>query len=359
MKISLISAEELDTSLIERWKQIQSSDETLRSPYYTPGFTRLVAQSGQAVQVAVMESNGAIEGFFPFQRLSYGRLIPVGGGLNDYHGMIACSGLAVDASSLLKACKGNYFAFNHLPLTQAVFAPFVREHSVSPVLELSGGWDAYVQRLCAVQKTQSPGILSTIRASLKRLERDVGPVRFEMREKSVPVLEELMRLKSEQRARTIGSQDDPFALPWVRQLMVNGLNLDAPGFEGAFSSMYAGDKLVAMHYGIRSHQTLHSWFPVFDPAYSYYQPGLILLKKIAETGAQEGLTLIDLGRGDAGYKMRFKTAEVSLGEGAVSRPALWAQTKLAIKTVKQTIKRSPHVIALRSRMSSRKAPSPQ
>lgn len=347
MKISVISASELDASLVVRWKQIQSSRESLRSPYYASGFTRLVAQSGQDVQVAVLESNGAIEGFFPFQKLSYGRLIPVGGGLNDYHGLIASSQLDLDAATLLKACKGTYFGFNHMPLTQTVFAPFVHTYSVSPVLDLSGGWEKYVQRLCVVQNTQSPGILSTIRASSRRLHRDFGSVHFEMDEKSSQVLEELMRLKSEQRARTVGPSGDPFAVPWVRQLMTNGLNLDDTDFQGTMHAMYAGNKLVAMHYGIRSDQTLHSWFPVYYPAYSYYQPGLILLQQMAEMGAKEGLSLIDLGRGSAGYKMRFKTADIALGEGAVSYPALLAQTSMALRTVKRAIKGNPKVSKFR------------
>ena len=359
MKISVLPANELDATLIARWKHIQTHDDTLRSPYYSPGFTQLVAASGQNVQVAVIESAGLIEGFFPFQKLSYGRLVPVGNGLNDYHGMIASPGLAVDAATLMKACKGHYFGFNHLPLTQTVFAPFVRMHSVSPVLELAGGWDAYVQRLCAVQNTRSPGILSTVKSSFKRIERDIGPVRFEMHESSPQVLAQLMRLKSEQRARTVGLKDDPFALPWVQHMMRQGLELQDINFRAEMCAMYAGDKLVSIHYGIRSDQTLHWWFPVFDPEYSYYQPGLILLKKAAETGDQQGLTLIDLGRGDAHYKMRFKTAQIALGEGAVSRPALLAKANMGAKLVKQAIKANPKVVQLRRWMSEKKQPVPE
>jgi CelD/BcsL family acetyltransferase involved in cellulose biosynthesis len=215
--------------------------------------------------------------------------------------------------------------------------------NVSPVLELSGGWDAYVQRLCLTQRTQSPGILSTLRASLKRIERDIGPVRFEMREKSQVLLNELMRLKSEQSIRTMSTTGDPFSERWVRQLLADGLASMEDDFGASLSTLYAGDKLLALHYGLRSGPSLHSWFPVFDPAYAYYQPGLLLLRKIIETGCQQGLTLIDLGRGTASYKMRFKTSVVRLGEGAVSRPALIAQGAMTEKIIKLKIKSNPTI----------------
>ena len=174
MKISVIDAREVDASLTERWRHIQANDDTLRSPYYSPEFTQLVAGTGRAVRVAVIEADGVVQGIFPHERESWGWLRPVGGSLNDYHGLIASSGLDLDARSLLKACGAVYFGFDHLPLTQTVLSPYVRFNSVSPVLELHGGWDAYVGRLATAQNTQAPGILATIRASSKRIERDLS-----------------------------------------------------------------------------------------------------------------------------------------------------------------------------------------
>ncbi len=354
MKISVIAAQELGASLVETWEQIQGDDEALRSPYYSPEFTQLVAGAGRTVKVAVIESQGVVQGFFPFEKDSWGRLRPVGQGLNDYHGLIANSGLDIDVASLLSACGCAYFGFNHMPLTQTVFTPFVRFNSASPVMTLKGGWEAYVQRLCEIQNTRSPGILTTIRQSTTRLARDKGALRFEMHEGGVQLLEVLMRLKSEQWARTVGAANDPFAVPWIRQLMENALTTQGTRFRGVLSTLYAGDKLVSSHFGLQAGATLHSWFPVYDLAYAYYQPGLILLKNIAEQGAKDGLTEIDLGRGTAGYKMRFKTDLIPLGEGAVSRPAILATVAMTAKLAKAKVAASPRVIQIRSWMASRK-----
>lgn len=359
MKISVIAASELDASLVDIWQQIQRGDATLRSPYYCPEFTQLVAGAGREVRVAVIESQGAFRGFFPYEKDSWGRLRPVGQGLNDYHGLIASPGLDVDVATLLRACGGRYFGFNHMPLTQAVFAPFIQFHSASPVMALQGGWDAYVQRLCEAQNTRSPGILTSVRSSIKRIERDLGPLRFEMNEKKVSVLETLIRLKSEQWVRTVGAASDAFAVPWIRQLIHTGLSLQGQGgdFSGALCALYAGDKLVAAHFGLRAGAVLHYWFPVYDTAYAYYNPGLILLKEMAEQGAKDGLTEIDLGRGTAGYKMRFKTDLIPLGEGAVSRPAIVASAVLAAKLAKAKVAADPRVVRFRQWKAARQAVS--
>jgi CelD/BcsL family acetyltransferase involved in cellulose biosynthesis len=347
IKISVIATGDLDASLTQKWNHIQGSDDALRSPYYCSEFTRLVAGTGRVVRIAIIEVDGVVQGFFPHEKDSWGRLRPVGGSLNDYHGLIASAHLNLDAPSLLRACGANYFGFNHLPLTQTVFSPYVRFKSVSPVLDLQGGWDAYVERLATTQKVRSPGILATIRASSKRIERDIGALRFEIRESSPRVLETLMQLKSAQWARTMGSSHDPFSVPWIRQLLFNCLEAQGTDFGGSLSTLYAGDKLLACHFGLRARGTLHSWFPVYDPAYAYYQPGLILLKMIAKCGSEEGLSLIDLGRGTADYKMRFRTRVIALGEGAVSSPAILAQAAMSSKLAKGLIKANPNVVRFR------------
>lgn len=357
MKISVHAAHDLDASLLAQWSDIQQADLNLRSPYYRPEFTQWMASAGgpRSVYVAVMEADGVVQGFFPFEKSTWGRLLPVGGGFNDYHGVIGRSTLAFRPEQLLKACGGRYFSFNHLPVSQGSFVSFVRGHSASPVMQLEGGWDAYFQRLCAVQNTKSPGVLSTVRQSERRLLRDKGSLRFEVSEPSTQVLEWIMRTKSAQWQRTQGSGPDAFSPQWVRRLLASGLGLKDQAFHATICSLYAGDALIAAHFGLRSHTTLHYWFPVYDAACAYYQPGLVMLKQLAEHAQSEGIDLIDLGRGTQDYKMRFKTDLVALGEGAVSRPAFVAQAVAQAQSLKAQAKTNPKVIQLRAWLKARQS----
>jgi CelD/BcsL family acetyltransferase involved in cellulose biosynthesis len=67
--------------------------------------------------------------------------------------------------------------------------------------------------------------------------------------------------------------------------------------------------MVAAHFGLRCHETLHYWFPVYDPAYSTYAPGRILFRHVLEAIVQRGVTLIDRGEGDTQAKRDFANRE--------------------------------------------------
>jgi CelD/BcsL family acetyltransferase involved in cellulose biosynthesis len=357
MKVSVIAAHELDARLETRWKQMLHGNDSLRSPYYRPEFLQVVARSGgeRLVQLAVLESGGEIHGFFPHETSRSGRMFSIGGGLNDYHGLIADRELQITPGDLLSACNARYFSFNHLPLTQTLFAPYVRWCSASPVMDVRGDWASYVSRLCEVQSTKSPGILTNVRTSERRLERDKGPIRFELNEPDASVLEWIMRLKSEQWQRTYGAASDAFAQSRVRKILYGCMDVRSADFKGVICSLYAGDQLVSAHFGLQTSRTLHYWFPVYDPDFAYYQPGLILLKKLAEQVSREGVEQIDLGRGLQSYKNRFKTGEIPLGEGAISRPAILAKSVMAAKAAKIHLKQSPSVIRLRAWLDSVRA----
>ncbi len=338
MKISVISAQELDASLTAKWVTLQQADDTLRSPYYRPEFTQLIAGYGNDVRVAVIESDGAVQGFFPHQLDTWRRLIPVAGKLNDYHGMVAARDFDMDGSELLKACGANYFRFNHMPVTQRVFAPYVRFDHVSPVLDLQGGWAAYVQRLAEVQNKSTPGIITSVKKSSNRIERDLGPLRFEMHASDTRIIDTLMQLKTEQRARTVGLAGDPFAVPWVRQMMFDLVERRQTDFRGDLCALYAGDTMVACHLGLRSHTTLHGWFSIYRPEHAYYQPALIMYLKLAQASADDGLALFDMGRGTQDYKLRLCTRMIPMGEGALSRPQLLGDGLMAAKRAKAQLK---------------------
>ncbi|QDL53395.1 GNAT family N-acetyltransferase [Rhodoferax aquaticus] len=354
MKITVIPAHDLDPSLWAQWADIQQANPHLRSPYYRPEFTQWIACAGgpNPVRVAVLEAQGAVQGFFPFEQSAWGRILPVGFGLNDYHGLIAHPALAIDLAQLLKACGAAYFYFNHLPTSQLAFARHVRVHSASPVMNLEGGWDAYVQRLALAQNTKSPGVLSTVRQSERRLLRDKGPLRFEASEPTPRVLQWIMQTKSAQWLRTQGHGADAFAIPWVRKLMESTVDLGDDAFGATMCTLYAGDSLIAAHVGLRSYATLHYWFPVYDAACAYYQPGLVILKQLAEQAQSQGIELIDLGRGTQDYKMRFKTDLVALGEGAVSRPAWLAAAVASARDAKAVLKAHPQVIKMRAALQA-------
>jgi CelD/BcsL family acetyltransferase involved in cellulose biosynthesis len=87
------------------------------------------------------------------------------------------------------------------------------------------------------------------------------------------------------------------------------------------SLLYAGERLLASHFGIRGRTVWHYWFPTYDPLMARYSPGLILLLKMAEHAPSLGVCTIDLGKGMSLYKERLMNTSVSLAHGSVELPS--------------------------------------
>jgi CelD/BcsL family acetyltransferase involved in cellulose biosynthesis len=83
--------------------------------------------------------------------------------------------------------------------------------------------------------------------------------------------------------------------------------------------LYAGDRPVAGHLGLRSSTSCSYWFPAYDVEFQPYSPGGYLLLRLAETHAQMGVRYLDLGPGEELYKRRFASTQVWLAEGSVDR----------------------------------------
>ena len=89
MKVHVIRPDDLDSAHAALWSQWQQEDPALASPYLCREFVQAVAAVRRDVFVGVIEQDGRVAGFFPFQRSRFGFGRPVGAMLSDVHGIIA------------------------------------------------------------------------------------------------------------------------------------------------------------------------------------------------------------------------------------------------------------------------------
>ncbi len=345
MKISVTAPGELGEPEKGRWRELQLSTPTLASPCFSCGFTVAVAAVRSDVRVAILEQDNRVVGFFPHQqRWSAGEA--VGGRLSDHQGVIATPGTCWDWAELLRASGLSFWQFDHLAAWQQPPAPV--RHAHSPGLDLSRGFEAYRQgRLSAGARR-----MAELPRKARKLAREVGPLRFEANTRDPQVLETVIRLKSEQCHRT--GALDCFGPQWTRELVTRIAAADQPEFAGRLSALYAGDTLVAAHFGMRSRRTWHWWFPVYSHAHAAYSPGALLLLQVAEAAADEGCGLLDLGRGDEAYKTSFADCASPLVEGIVSRPTLVTLGRSLKKRAGAWLRSSAWAIPLRPLLARRK-----
>lgn len=109
--------------------------------------------------------------------------------------------------------------------------------------------------------------------------------------------------KTWQRGFGLGFSNDPE--------MLSRLRLQAEHGWLRANVLYIAEKPCAFWLGTAYHNTLHSEYLGYDPAYSIYAPGMFLLAHVIEglcsTTGTDRLTTIDFGKGDALYKQQLGT----------------------------------------------------
>jgi CelD/BcsL family acetyltransferase involved in cellulose biosynthesis len=335
VSVALVPAAELGADEVRCWSELQRSDPDLASPFFRPEFTRAVAAVRGDAFVAVLGEGSGPRGFFPFQRDRWGIGRPIGGAMSDYHGLIGARSLSVDAQALLRACRLRVWDFDHLVASQRAFAPYHARLCGSPVLDLSGGFERYR----AGRSAAGSKVIAQADRKARKLAREVGPTRLDVDAADPAALHRLLSWKSAQYRRT--GVNDGRVPRWRVELLERILGTRTDEFAGVLTTLWAGDRMVAAHMGMRSQTTLHWWFPAYDPDCGRFSPGVALLVGLARNAERLGLRTIDLGRGEEPYKARLSNATVSLAEGAVVRTWPVAAGRRLTRGAKHLVRRTP------------------
>ncbi|MFE0674829.1 GNAT family N-acetyltransferase [Streptomyces sp. NPDC058867] len=356
MDISVYRPEELTAADRTAWRTLQSKAyaggaSQLANPFLAPEFTLAVGRCRRDVRVAVLREDGSTgepAAFFPYQRNAVGVGRAVGLGLSDCQGLVHAPGFRWDAQELLRACGLVIWEFDHLAEGQQPFEQSLLGTFPSPVIDVADGWDAYVARLRA-----RSGRGTRVRLGLERkLARVAGDVHYVHDERDPAMLRTLMEWKSAQYRRT--GRSDRFAHPWIRELTEQLFHTRTDSFAGLLSVLYAGDRPVAAHFGVRSEHILACWFPAYDPAFAKYSPGVVQHLRMARGAAEDGLSHLDLGRGQRDHKDVLKTGDVQVSEGWTTRrhpvaAAHWAR-RAPVRALRNTVVSHPELRAPADRL---------
>ncbi len=337
MKIHHIAGHELSPDLAARWAALQRRDRTFESAFFHPEFTRAVANVKSNVELAIIEDGGRALGFFPFERASARLGVPVGGSLSDYHGIVSDKELdpAFDPVDLLRACGLDCWDFDHLPVAQSLIVSNPRRRIESPRIDLSQGFAAYARNKSAAGSQ----FIDRAKYLERRLAREAGPVRFVAQSSDRSVFDRLRQWKSAQYLRT--HQVDIFRSDATRELFDILHHTQTGEFAGTLSALYAGDQLVAAHFGLRSRDCWHYWFPAYDAAFYRYSPGQILILKMAAGAEALGVRSIDLGAGAQPYKLRLATGSALLSAGSLQQASWFSLTRTFRRSLVDLARKTP------------------
>jgi CelD/BcsL family acetyltransferase involved in cellulose biosynthesis len=314
--VRVVEGAQLTLEDLSVWNALQQSNPELASPCFAPEFVQAVASAGKKVEVAFLKNGNEVVAILPFQRKSHKWAVPAGGIVSDFQGLICRPGFSCEPQELLKASGLVTWDFDRLLASQKCFLPYHKLCEPSARIDLSNGYDAYVAERRAAGTHQ----IRHCEYMARRIERELGPLRFVRHSTKPEDLAQVLAWKSQQYRRS--GWKDIFATAWGRRLVERIHQLQTTGFAGILSLLYAGKQLVAGHLGMRSTTIWHYWFPAYDRRFARYSPGLILLLKMAQCAEELGLSAIDIGTGVSLYKKRLMNTSVSVAEGSVQRLSL-------------------------------------
>ena len=291
----------------------------------------------------MIERDGGPAGFLAYEEGRFAAGRPAGRDLSDHQAVVARPDLDWTARELLAGAGLHAMHLANYPRALLpAEATLVRTYP-SPVIDLRHGYDHYLVE----RRAASRNLVPTVRRKRRKLEREVGELRFVFEERSTEALETVMRWKSAQYAEL--GEWDRFADPQNVALLQHLSETKEPGCTGILSVLYAGERVVAAHFGIRSRTVLCSWFPTYNVELAAYSPGMLLHFLMAEAAAADGVETFDLGRGAHRYKDEIKSGDLPLARGTLftGTPAGWAHRLAASPRhyARPLVKRHPGVEA--------------
>lgn len=336
-RVRVVPTDRLPAGERARWLDLRAADPRYANPFLHPAFAEACGRARDGVEVAVLEREGRPTGFFAFQRRGDGRAAePAGGEMADVQSPIVERGTSFDVEATLEACGLDVLEYDHLLSDQPELAPYHLWEDDAPTIDLSEGFETYRERIDA-----ESSVFRQIERKARKLAREVGPIRFELRSDGAEALDAMIGWKR-RRVRAQGFAD-PLGEPWVERLVREIHGAREPGFEGLLSVLWAGDRPVAAHLGVGGGPVLASWIPAFDPDphLAACSPGSILHAELLRAAAAAGVARVDLGRGENPLKSRLATGSVRLAIGAVDRRPIHRVVRRAGGRLRSAILRGP------------------
>ncbi len=198
-----------------------------------------------------------------------------------------------------------------------------------PTVRTSSSWDEFLQG-------RDGNLRRKLRRADQAAEREGLPLRVEIGERP----EDVNRLLPDvDRIYEVAEREQPrlhFLAGELRAFTVEILREAARASRLALVVLYAGEEPVATAFGFRSGDALCYSGPRFDPAYSRFSPGHLVLAALIEHAHRVGMAEVDLLLGDTRYKREWSTGSYETVRIEAASSSLWQFATMAKRTAKQS-----------------------
>lgn len=323
---------ELGPAEVAAWHDAQDATPALANPFLSPEFAQAVGRFRPQARVAVLMSGPVITGFFGFERRRFGAGVPLCGLPGTFcQGLVHAPGEDWDPGELLRGCGLSAWQFDHLIAGQHPFARYQAAAETAPVIDLSRGFADYYASL----QERSAHFCRDLARKTRKLEREIGPLRFVDGSGDTALLHTMMGWKAEQYLRNGWVYQ--FGRPWATGLLETLLATRGARVSGLLTAAYAGDRPIAAQFALRSQTTVAGWFSSYDRAFARYSPGLLHLLQLTAELPGTGVRTVEMGEGAARYKEQLKSRDDIVSRGIVTGRSALAAAHRAAQASRQRI----------------------
>lgn len=325
MKSRIVDGARLTAAEIAAWRDLALACVPDGNAFISPTFTQAASQAWPGrVKACLIDSGSDAIAVLPYQfpsgfAAALGAAVRVGEEMSDYFGVIAAPDLRCATDELLGLAGLSHLYFTHLEERQTGRGLAGEKAAGGLRILLPDGGPAYLD---ALARSDAKFSKDTERR-LRKAVQDLGEARFCLDEPDPATW--LSRVLAEKRAQYLRTKNvDWLADPGRRKLMEILADGREPDCRPVVSTLMFGDKWAAIHFGLRSHRTLHYWFPVYNPDLGSYAPGRLLLYHVIREAQTAGIAIIDRGEGETQAKKDFPSERHTFYSGVWFRPGVRA-----------------------------------
>ena len=171
MRVTVVRPGDLGPSEASLWDRFQKSSPELQNPFFSLSFAQAVGRHRPNSRVAVVEDDGDIQAFLPFdlgpRRIGW----PIGDPMNNLQGFISEGGATIDARRVIRKAGLRGWRFTAAPAAQGALAAHHYEGTLveASLIDLSDGYEPYFAGL-------SKKFLSDYNRKWRALDAMIGPV---------------------------------------------------------------------------------------------------------------------------------------------------------------------------------------
>jgi CelD/BcsL family acetyltransferase involved in cellulose biosynthesis len=307
MRVTVVRPGDLGPGEASLWARFQKSCPELQNPFFSLAFAQVVDRHRPNARVAVVEDDGAIQAFLPFdlgpQRIG----MPIGDPMNNLQGFIS-GGAIVDARRVI--CKAGLrgWRYTAAPAKQRALAAHHYSGTLveASLIDLSDGYESYLA-------SRTKKFTDDFRQQWRSMERRVGPASLEWGSTAQEHIQQLIDWKS---ARYGGTRE-LFAEPAARRILEELSPSSSEECGGVVTVLRAGNQVLAVCSTLTAPGVISGWFMGHDPEMKKFSPGKLVLLATAEEAAQRDITRFELGAGQDAYKSRVGNASYPVAGGGV------------------------------------------